>query len=1015
MRHHLDENTCPMGPARENRARRWFTVSSVLAALLLLPAQLRAGEDAQSYRIDSWQGEHGLPQSSVTSIVQSREGYLWLGTFNGLARFDGVQFKVFNPNNAPGLSSGRIVQLFEDRRGNLWIATEEGSLIRYANGVFESVASLSQQHIPGYIQSLAQTGDGSLWLATSERRLLRFASGQLSDLGMDGALPEAGADGLSVGRDGQLWVSTSKGIAVSQGAGFETAFELNAGEKLERGVIITSPRGGCWVGMNGNLRRFDHGGWVNDFGAYPWPKGDLSCMLEDRQGQLWIGTYGSGLFRLTGNGPPLQVSTKDGLPGDLIRCICEDREGDLWIGTEGNGLARLKPALFRTYGRKQGLSGDCILAVCEGTEDELWIGTNGDGLNRLHHGVVKHFGAEQGLTNGFVWSVYQDRKGNVWAGTWGGGLFKLQGDLFSPVPDSGQANSVVCALQEDAGGRLWIGGQGSGPEIMRLNDGKPDMFLLKSPLPKPAIRAVVEDAAGNIWLGTHGDGLYRIQGEQQSHFGTNEGLSNEFIRSLYVDREGILWIGTYGGGLNRFESGRFTSFTTRDGLPSDALCYIAEDNRSNLWCASLGGVYCLKKEQLNRSAQNQHRSLRCLSYTTVDGLPSLECSGGFQPSGCKTRDGRLWFPTVLGLAVVDPEAASLNTNPPPVVIEEVVAEARTGTTVFDSSLFSKNTGATPGSSKPVARLAIAAGNQRLEFRYTGLSLVAPKKIRFEYKLDPLEEDWVAAGPRRTAYYSFLRPGDYQFRVRACNSDGVWNNEGGSLAITVLPRYWQTWWFRLLGGVAALLALLGIHEFRLASARKLAGMRLRIARDLHDEVGSNLGSIALLSEVIPKSPAAPVEEIAEVRRIALHTINSLRDIVWFLDPAADSTNDLVLRMKETARAMLYGIPFDFVSTAETGAATPSLELRRNILPIFKEILHNVVKHSRASHVDILLHASAREFKLRVSDNGIGFDPASVPAGNGLKNLRRRATELGGVLNLSSEPGKGSIVTLTGSIT
>jgi ligand-binding sensor domain-containing protein/signal transduction histidine kinase len=984
-------------------------------ALLLLPPGIHSQDaETQPYQIESWQVEDGLPQSSVTSIVQTREGYLWLGTFNGLVRFDGMRFKVFNPNTAPGLPSGRIVQVFEDHERTLWVGAEEGLLVRYAHGGFETRAPASEHRMMGYVRGVAES-EGALWMITSDRQLMRFATDQLAVVRTNLNLSGTHVAGLASDNRHQLWVCTDRGISILEQGRFKTVFEQDRAEGLDPGMLAASRRGGCWAAVNGRLRRFDEGRCAEDFGAFPWSKGDLFCMLEDRKGQLWLGTYGSGLYRYSTNGAVLHLSTRDGLPGDLIRSLCEDREGNLWVGTEGSGLARLKPAIFHAYGRREGLSDDCVLSVCEGQDGELWIGTNGDGINRLHRGTVRHYGPQQGLTNECVWSIFEDRSHTVWAGTWGGGLFQLRGERFVPLAGIGDANTVVCALYQDANGCVWAGAQDAGADILQLRDGKPDVFRLQNRQARADVRAVTTDPKGNLWLGTQEDGLYRICGSTQTHFGKKEGLNNETIRSLYADADGVLWIGTYGGGLNRFEDGHFTAFTTRDGLPSDALCYITEDGSSNLWCGSLGGIFRIKKDELNHANTTSPRTLHCLNYTTVDGLPTLECSGGCQPSGWKTRDGRLCFPTVRGLAIVNPEQVPFNTLPPPVVIEEVAMEGKDGSSgksVFNTTEASKRIGEF---AEAAAHLAIPAGNERLEFRFTGLSLVAPRKVRFEYRLEGLEKEWVEAGPRRTANYSYLRPGNYRFLVRACNNDGVWNEAGAALGLTILPYFWQMWWFRALGVLAVLLALVGIYELRLASTRKLARLRLRIARDLHDEVGSNLGSIALLSEVMPKPAGGAAEEITEVRRIALQTINSLRDIVWFLDPASDSMEELLVRMRETAKTMLHGIAFEFSSTGNIAGVVPSLELRRNVLPVFKEMLHNVVKHAKATRVEIAVNVSSGTFELRLVDNGIGFDTSASTVGNGLKNLRRRAAEINGTLKIESQIGKGTKIMLSAPIT
>ena len=341
---------------------------------------------------------------------------------------------------------------------------------------------------------------------------------------------------------------------------------------------------------------------------------------------------------------------------------------------------------------------------------------------------------------------------------------------------------------------------------------------------------------------------------------------------------------------------QFTAFTAQDGLTDDFIMHIEEDRRGYLWCSSGTGIFRVSKEELEHFARGQNRSIRCFAYTKADGLPSLECTGGCQPSGCKTRDGRLWFPTVAGLAVVDPEDVPINRLAPPVLIEQVVLEGKAHDSIFPGA-------GEVSAAGELSLLKVPPGGQRFEIHYTGLSFTAPEKVRFKYKMEGLEEDWVDAGTRREAHYSYLRPGKYNFHVLACNNDGIWNENGASLAMIVLPYFWQTWWFRLLAGALLLLLFVAAYEIRLAAERRLTRLRLRIARDLHDEVGSNLGSIALLGEVLLKQPASEAGEVPEIRRIALQTIESLRDIVWFLYPGGDNIHRLALRMKETELKML----------------------------------------------------------------------------------------------------------------
>jgi hypothetical protein len=444
-------------------------------------------------------------------------------------------------------------------------------------------------------------------------------------------------------------------------------------------------------------------------------------------------------------------------------------------------------------------------------------------------------------------------------------------------------------------------------------------------------------------------------------------------------------------------------------LAANSIFHITEDDRGYLWFGSGQGVFRLHKADLDRFVRGELPQIPCLAYTKADGLPSLESSSGCQPAGCRTRDGRLWFPTINGLAVVDPDLVPVNPRPPAVVIEEVLIEDRNESWTVEVETLGRTDGG-----DGMSTLRVPPGKPRFEFRYTGLSFTAPEKVRFKYKLEPLEQQWVEAGGRRSVVYSYLQPGRYRFQVLACNNDGVWNETGAMLGVVLLPHYWQTWWFRVIALGAVLLLFVAIYEIRLATERRVTRLRLRIARDLHDEVGSNLGSIALLSEVAPKQRGGSPEELSEIRRIAVQTIDSLRDIVWFLDPANHKLNELVLRMKETARTMLPGIAFEFNCTGDLEKVEPSLELRRNLFPIFKEALHNIVRHAHATRVVIDVESVPRAFRLRVKDNGCGFLETTVKAGNGLKNLRRRAADIGAVIHVESSPGNGTCVTLEAPI-
>jgi ligand-binding sensor domain-containing protein/signal transduction histidine kinase len=978
-----------------------------LTAAWLIANPGLAAMDPRSWRIRSWKAEDGLPQNSVTSLIQTRDGYLWFGTFDGLVRFDGVRFKVLRPENTKGLPGNRILALLEDRSGALIVGTEEGRLARSIKGGFKSVA-MERSNLGMALRGIAEDNREDYWLLTLDWRLMKLNPRDSTLVTVNPGIHGERVNGMTSDSTGDIWVGTDRELAVQRDGKFVSVWD----QSFESGFSVMglgkSRGGGCWVVANNRVRRFANGKWQGDAGALPHSRAVVNAVCESRSGLVWIGTYGNGLFCYGTNGEVMRFSATNGLPSDFVRCVQEDHEGNIWVGTESGGLARLKPTVFQSVDRSQGLTGDCVLCVCEGNEGELWLGMNGDGINRVKDGEIRKYGLEEGLTNEFVWSICQDRQNRIWAGTWGGGIFRLEEDRFVRIGwPSSTPEPVVCALYEDARNVLWVGQQHGKPEVLRFENQKPEWVGLPSANSQIDIRAIAEDRAGNMWLGTYDDGLYRIKDQHVIRVGQAQGLRSERIRALYPDPEGALWIGTSRGGLSRLRDGRIDSFTTRDGLADDFILHIEEDEAGFLWCSAGSGVFRVSKKGLDEFAKGDLHAIRCFEYTRADGLPSVECTGGSQPSGCKTRDHRLWFPTVAGLAVVTPADVKINQRPPAVIIEQVLLESETALkpeVAYDSDL----------ATEP-ASLTIPPGKQRFEFHYTGLSYTAPEKVRFKYRLEGLEDHWIDAETRREANYSHVPPGHYTFRVIACNNDGVWNDSGASLAMIVLPHFWQTLKFRVFAGVLVLLLFAGIFEMRLAAERRMTRLRLRIARDLHDEIGSNLGTMALLGEVLQQQPGDSAEELSDIRRIATQTIESLRDIVWFLDPASDSIDDLVARMKHTAKMTLRGIPFEFHQRGTAVAAKPSLELRRNVMPAFKEILYNIARHSLATRVDILVELSPREFLMRIADNGVGFDEQTMRTGNGLKNLRRRAADLHASFQIESRAGCGTTITLRSAIT
>lgn len=927
----------------------------------------RAGD----WLIRGWQTEHGLPQNSVTALIQTRDGYLWVGTFNGLARFDGLRFVVFDAAEKGSLKTGRVTCLFEDGAGTLWVGEESGDLASCNAGEWNAVP-LPVAWPGGRIREIAADANGALWLLHQTGLLLRLRDGHLIPAARPGDYDAKAA--LVRDAAGALWVLRDGRLAELRDGALVPWVTPDLSPETPVIAVAPSPRGGLWVVTEDRVRRWQDGVWQEDRGAISWRGEDyVHTMRELASGELVIGLMRSGLRWYRAGAPPEAFGLTDGLSHEWVRRIIEDREGNLWIGTAG-GLNRLQPR--RATMAAHDWRGAQLRAVASDAAGGVWVGTEGAGLHHLP-------GTERaaGIPEHFIWSALVDRAGRVWAGTWGLGLFRRGEDgTFTAAPGWPAEATIATALYEAPDGTLWAGTERG---LLRL-EGNAWMPIAGA---TGHVRTIAQDAAGAVWWGVSGDGLMRMHEGKVTRLRKADGLPSDFVWALDAEPDGTLWIGTFGGGIARWKDGEFRRITTAQGLPSNVICHFADEGAA-FWISSYAGIFRLEKDALTRCADGMNATVDPLVISTSDGLATPECSGGFQPAGARTPDGRLWFPTVKGLAVIDPARISPRTLPPPVIIESAMVDDRL---------------VAPGRA-----LVVPPGGHRVEFQYTGLSFAAPERVRFRHRLLELDRDWVEAGARRSATYNYLPPGRYEFQVLAGNGEGVWSTAPASWPFVVQPRFWQTWWFRVAAAGALALVLAGAYRLRMRQLREIERVRFRIARDLHDEVGANLGTIALLSQIAEEQPAAA--PTGELRRLAVRTVAMLKEIVWLTNPAHDRLSELLPRMRETAREMLPGIACEFVAedVPEEMLLPPSW--RHHLLPILKEALRNAAHHASPSRVQIELRAGRGQLDLRIEDDGCGFDPANIVPGDGLLNLRRRAADMRAMLEIDSRPGAGTIIRL-----
>jgi signal transduction histidine kinase/ligand-binding sensor domain-containing protein len=966
---------------------------------------------APNYFIHVWQVENGLPQNSVTAVVQTRDGYVWAGTYSGLARFDGVRFVVFDSINTPGMRSSRVTSLFESNDGTLWIGYESGEVTRYRNGRFEAVPV---NDIWGHRKILGIAADetGDLWLVNADGLLMRLKDGlALSQpVGNRRGLP-----GMAKDSRGAIWVILDGKVSVLRRAKL-TPLKLDPdpNEGYVQGICPGQDRR-LWAVDNGLVGKWDGKQWMEGRVPAPWRLTPLTSLLETRAGVLAAGTQDQGLYLLFSGGEILHFTRTNGLPSDWVQDLCEDQEGNLWVATSG-GLAMLKASCLSTLSPPDQWQARPILSVDSGSDGSLWVGTEGAGLYRWKDKEWSHFGLPEGVTNLYVWSICEDAQRRVWLGTWGGGLVVQSGDHFERAPGLDPvvpAPAMFLAQDEE----LWIG---TGAGLLRRQGGKMSWAAKADELAEPDVRAVVKDDEGAVWFGMLGGGLGCLKDGKLRQFRKTDGLSSDFVQCLRLEDDGALWIGTFGGGLNRLKQGRFSCINKSRGLPNDVICDMEEDGQGFYWISSHGGIMRVSKAELNRCADGLIPAVRCQSYGMGDGMPTTECSGGLQPAGCKTADGRLWFPTSKGLVVVDPRNVKTNPTPPPVVLEKLLIDDRVA---FAGAALS-----------PPPQ--ISPGRHQFEFQYTGLSFVDPEEVRFKYRLGGLETEWREAGNKRTANYSYIPPGHYTFQVIACNNDGVWNETGTSLTFAVLPLFWQSLWFRLLAGGLMLAAAGGIvwYDTRRRMGRELERVerqravereRARIAQDIHDDLGTHLTRITMMSESLRGELNNPQEAEADLGQIydtARELTRAMDEIVWAVNPKHDTMESLVNYLEKFAQDFLgaAGIRFRLDVPVQIPAWPLTAEVRHNLFLAFKETLNNIVKHASASETRVsLVLAKPEAFELSVEDDGCGFTyaggvgrarevPGRFASGDGLQNMVRRLSEIGGHCDITSTPGGGTKV-------
>ncbi len=962
------------------------------------------------FSIRVWENDDGLPQNSVIALLQTRDGHLWLGTLNGLARFDGERFTVFDESNTPGLPGNPIVCLFEDRQRRLWIGTETAGAFVVRDGRL-SALDLGRGSRDGRLVAITEDDGGAVWLYTADGQLARHRDGQFEVWKVGVSQP--GAYGLFWEGPGRLWLGTGRGLlglntaAATNGRPPELLAEV-ALPRLDR--VVPGAGGAHWRLVNGQVERWVSNRLDRSLGPYPWGATPLGAAIEDRSGNLVVGTLGAGLFWFEPGGGVTRLSTNEHLSHHFVLSLQADADGTLWVGTDGGGLNRVRRPWFETLAPTRGRVAQSVAVDAAGA---VWIGYNAGGVDRWQAGRTRHYGPDEGLVRAPVRAVLPDGDQGVWVGTWGAGLFRLTEERVERWPAAG--SPWVQALFRDRAGALWVGTVSG---LARWDGRAWRVWGPRDGAVAEGVRAIAQDAEGRLWLGTAGGGLVVREAERfRTLRRSTDGLPADDVSALLPEPDGSLWVGTAGGGLAWFDGRRWTRFTTREGLVSNSLGYLLDDEAGHLWVGSNAGLMRLPKTALRRFAETGGAFVPCRVFGRADGMPTREGTRGSQPAAARTPDGRLWFPTIKGVAVVDPARLPAEPRPPPEVFIERV--------LVDGEL----QGHAGLGARPPERVVVPAGGQRLEIHYGSVNLAAPDRVRFRHRLEGFESAWTDTGPAREVRYTRLPPGEYRFQVTACNEDGVWHETGRSLAVVVLPPFWRTWWFLGLSSGGALGLVIGaVHWIstqrlrrqveRLRHQEALERERGRIARDLHDQLGANLTQLALLAEMIEadKDSPAEVEEYGrQIGQTARETARALDEIVWTVNPANDTLEGLASYLCKYTQDYLgvAGLRCRIEAPPRLPATSISPEARHHVFLAAREALTNVVRHAGASEVRLRLRLEADRFTVEIEDDGrgpAGLDSERARTRSGVGNMRRRLAELGGECTIEPADGKGTRVRL-----
>jgi len=992
--------------------------------------------------VRTWTKADGLPDNFVTAVLQTRDGYLWVGTMGGLARFDGVRFAVFAPSPAHSNAVVRVSALCEDSTGRLWVGSQDQGLLCYSEGAlrsFQGNARLADQTIT----TIAEDPAGTLWVGTP-LGLGRIKGGHAERFTTRDGLPSDFVSSVHVSRSGTVWITTTAGMCqYKENRLLPFPFETdNPGRSPLYLGVYEDRQGNQWAFGDTYLVRIDkqsgEGRRLNYFHSGETSSMRIWSLCEGRSGQLWIGTSSQGLYCFADNNL-LPLTLYGGrLSGD-VRALYEDREGNLWLGTYGGGLVRLQPRSVRLLDANVGLPSGPAVCLAFGTKGRSWVGLEHGGL---YSGVADRFEpttAEGCADLQNLVSSLCSAGSTLWVGTMGAGLYSIRGQRAQHYTSAnGLADDTILALAAEPEDTVWVGT--SSGFLHRLTRGRMTRFGTEAGLPGQPITALLPARKGGIWVGTDGGALLRCEQGRGRRLEGTQVLAGQAIRTLCEVPSGHLWVGTAGGQLACLSDGQCRSWTAGLRSAEGAVTGILAGEDGDLWFAAGRGIYRVSAREAKQWLAGE-QTLRPQLFFETEAPANAALAQGW-PRALSSPDGRFWFATAAGVVAFDPRGSEPQPAPPPVRLEAVLVNDQ------PLNLAALNT---PGRRVGVQRavgsddagviLRLPSNLRSLEVQFTAFCLEAPERVRFRHRLEGFEADWIESTGERRVRYGQLANGSYRFRVTACNAAGVWNEDGAGFAFVIPAPAWRAWWALALYGIAATGVVAGTARVvsyrrlrrrlaKLAQEQAMQRERMRIAQDMHDEIGSKLTKISFISErakgeLLDQEPVAGrLDAIADTSR---ELLLSLDEIVWAVNPHNDTLEHLAAYLGQYVTEYLQN------TNVECELHIPrnlphwplSAETRHNLFLAFEEIVNNALKHGGASRVRVDMVAGPSRFEIAVTDNGRGFDSAEGEragaagaagrtkkrGGNGLWNMRKRLEDIGGQCAISSRPGEGATVRLS----